>query len=302
MITIIDGNNYLHRAYHVHRHLQTSSGLPTGGIFGFLQYIYKFFDSRKDNEYFMIAWDSYAKRKKDHDSDYKANRLQSPISSQQKALLELISYLGIQQFRVKGEEADDVISTLAHEARKSRHKVTILSSDHDFDQLISKHVQIIAPLGKNKYRYKDLEYVKDKYQGLSGWQLGEVMKIMGDSGDNVKGVKGIAEKTACRLIRANGSVRKILANIQNAKMYNGKNVMVPITKRLASLIEQYRERLYINDELVVLKKDLPIDFTIKEALDPKWDDFMLALKTMECNSIIKKIDNWTRVIKYEPVI
>ena len=219
MIIIIDGNHLASRCYFSIDELKTSNGQNVNCIFGFLSSLrFTIRRFKKDADNFFIAWDSRGKKKR-HEiyPEYKAGRKKIPddFYEQLKILKETVGFLGVSQFRFKSTEADDIIGSLAVKIRKHGQRVLIISGDHDFVQLVSPHVTVLCPkMGMSKEKWKDYDYVVTNY-GLKPNQITELMSLTGDPSDNIPGVPKVGEKTAAKLIQANGSLDNIIKNVDD---------------------------------------------------------------------------------------
>ena len=257
----------------------------SGIIFILLRKTISFFKKRYPNEYFIFVWDQKATRKKNLYPDYKSKRLTQDDSLRRQKICfqEALNILDIQHVRVIGEEADDVIASLAVKARKQGHKVCIYSQDHDFEQLVSKHITLKFESGKTKF-VKDFAFVCEKY-GIEPSMLGEVMQLTGDSGDDVPGVIGVGDKTGVNLIKANGSIRNILRDVENAKTFNKKGSLVKISSKLANNIEEARDQILLNKQLVVLNTSIPVP-DIQTKIKPDWLKFYMFLYHYNIQSLM----------------
>jgi len=310
MITLIDTHNILHRLHHVpslkalnvnfNRYDENGEPLeeiPSGTFYGFLNILSSLFHRRLQNEYFFFVFDDKPTRKKQLFPDYKANRVSqnSSFYCQKKCIKELLNILDIQHTQVQGEEADDVIASLAIRARLQGHKVVIYSQDHDFEQMITNHVNLRFESGKIKI-LKDIQWVIKEY-GVHPSILAECMQLTGDMGDNVPGANKIGIKTAISLIKANGSLRKLLRDGQNAKMYNRKGELTTITKSLAKNIDDAREQILLNKELVVLNTTIPVDDEFKTVMNPNLNQFARMVEHYQIDN--KNLTKWMYQFNYK---
>jgi len=317
LITIIDGHNLINRHHFAINYLHTSEGLPIGGLFGCIQSILKLFKERTHDEYFVFVWDSSPQKKKKVFSEYKGSRVANlDVHFQKDEVKKVLLALDIQQFEINGEEADDVIATIAKKGRKFGHKIRIYSQDHDFNQLIRNNIEVYFPKPGNTY-VKDVAWVKENL-GIHPSQLADVMRLTGDPGDDVGladvmkhigdldkdekfvafGSSKDANSTAVKLIKANGNIQNIFKNVQEAKTFNRKGELVTITKNLASKLEKAYRAIQMMDDLVVLSGNVDMDFSLKTKIKPNWDKFEEILQMYEFQSMQKKIMQWKRVVNY----
>lgn len=310
MITIIDTHNILHRLHHtpslqalnVNYNRYDEDGvlleeIPSGTFYGFLNILSSLFKRRLPNEYFIFVFDDRATRKISLFPEYKANRIvkSDSLKQQKRCIKELLNILDIQHIQIQGEEADDVIASLAYKARLKGHKVVIYSQDHDFEQIISKHITLRFESGKTKFS-KDIDWVIDQY-GVHPSVLSECMQLTGDMGDNVPGVPKVGMITAINLIKANGSIRKLLRDGQNAKMFNRKGEVTTISKKLAQNIEDARDQILLNKELVVLNTSIPVDDDFKKTMNVNIKQFIKMIDHYQIDK--KNVEKWIFQFNYK---
>jgi len=210
---LIDGSNQMYRAYHAIRGLTGPDGRSTNAVYGFVTMLRKLIADHNPQciaAAFDLRGPTFRSELRD---DYKANRAPMPSD-----LAEQIGYvhqaceaLGVQVLTFAGFEADDVIGTLAMRAVADGRPVAIVTGDKDFFQLVddASNVRVFNP--RDEGAWYDAEGVKTKF-GVSPEQVVDVLALMGDSIDNIKGVPGIGEKGARELISTHGSLDALLAN------------------------------------------------------------------------------------------
>ena len=188
---ILDASSYVFRAYHAIGLLTNSKGFPTNAIFGFINMFNRFIQD-VNPEYFVAVFDSGGKsfRNEIYD-DYKANRGEAPedIALQFPKIIEYLKLRGICVMSRENFEADDIIGSLSKKFQ-SKNKITIISGDKDFTQLINKKTIMLDTM-KNKIT--DDKEVLSKY-GLKPEQMIDYFSLVGDSIDNIPGVRGIGPK------------------------------------------------------------------------------------------------------------
>jgi len=268
MITLIDSNNILHRLHHTqalqklnvyYNEHDNNEIIHSGVFYGFLNVLNSLFSKRLPNEYFVFVWDDKAHKKIKIFPSYKSNRIKDEsLIAQKECIKQLLNVLDIKQVQIQGEEADDVIATLAVQARRIGHKVIIYSQDHDFEQIISSSIFLKSVSGTRGQIIKDVDWVLTN-RGCHPTLLADAMQIAGDGSDNVPGANGIGIITAINLVKANQSLRVILRDIRNSKMYNRKNELVKISSLLAQKIEDAREQIVLNKNLVVLNTRVDVN-------------------------------------------
>jgi len=212
---IFDVSNIFYRAFYGNEALCTSYGLPTQGLYGFVRTVSSVIrEHRPDHVAFVMEGEGESPRKA-IEPLYKANRSAPPedLVTQKKMLPELMYVMGYPTFSYPGFEADDTIATLANEAVKSLFDVVIVSADKDFNQIICPGIKKLDPA---KNAIIDEQEVVLRY-GISPAQFLDYLSIVGDTSDNIKGVKGIGEKGAMELIKMYGSLDGIYRNLNFIK-------------------------------------------------------------------------------------
>ena len=271
---ILDASSYVFRAYHAIGLLTNSKGFPTNAIFGFINMFNKFIMESKP-EYFVAVFDSGGKsfRNEIYD-DYKANRGEAPedISLQFPKIIEYLKLRGICVMSQENFEADDIIGSLSKKFQ-AKNKITIISGDKDFTQLINKKTIMLDTM---KNRVTDDKEVLSKY-GLKPEQMIDYFSLVGDSIDNIPGVRGIGPKTAQSLI----DKFKTLDNLY-------KNIKKIDKERIKNLLEENKELAYISKELVTINTNLEItddfnQFKISSSNNQQLNNFF---KELEFDSMI----------------
>ena len=205
MLTLIDGNSLLFRAYYgVHSRLTRADGTPTGAVYGFFNMILPILSAAKPTDMFVCVFDaSRITFRQDIYPEYKMNRTQTPEDLITQGLLvrEGLSAIGMPVLCVPGVEADDVIATLARNHCNTADATRIITSDKDLMQLVSNCVYLYDGM-KNREIHEP--GVLEKF-GVAPHQVTDVQSLMGDSSDNVPGVPGIGPKKAAELINEFGS-------------------------------------------------------------------------------------------------
>ncbi|APR98845.1 DNA polymerase I [Wolbachia endosymbiont of Folsomia candida] len=276
--TIIDGYGFLFRAYYVLPHLITTTGVPIGGVYGFLNMVLKYI---AHSDYLIIAFDS-GKKNFRHDlySEYKANRVSPPedLTPQFAILREAVEAFNMSYEEVEGYEADDIIATLAAKYGNTQDfKVVVVSSDKDLFQLLNHNVLIFDPI---KNIYIDEKRVVEKF-GVNSSKLLDLLSLTGDASDNIPGVPGIGPKTAAKLLDEFGSLDDILKNVDKIAQ-----------TRIRNILTEHREKALISRELVSLceKVDFQHDIEEYKVHTPNMEKLLSFLKKYEFNSLIGKVE------------
>ncbi|UCC39402.1 MAG: DNA polymerase I [Candidatus Aminicenantes bacterium] len=274
---LIDGNSLLYRSYYAIQRLSTSQGFPTNAIYGFVSMLKKFKDQEKP-AYLGIVFDVKGPTIR-HKAfkDYKAHRKPMPedLVVQVPVLKKIISAFNIPCFEFENYEADDVLGSLATQARARKIHSVIVTNDKDLFQLVDESIAVFNLV---KDIYIDEEKVKE-YFGVRASQVTDVLALWGDPTDNVPGVPGIGEKTSKALINQFGSLQNLLRNL--SKIEN---------PRLREKIEQNLDQLKLSNELVTIKKDLDIKFNLDDfsVSDPNYEELSKLFQELEFSSLLSE--------------
>ncbi len=249
-VTIIDTFGFFFRSFYaLPQHLKNKDGFPTGLLTGFTNFIATL-QKEHDSDYIIFAIDTKGDTfRNEIDPNYKANRSAPPpeLTMQLPIAIEWIDKMGYKTLGMSGFEADDMIATVTKLAKEKGYKVRVVSHDKDLYQLIEDGKVTIVDAIKRKS--VDEKACFDKY-GVTPTQFIDYQSILGDSADNVPGVKGIGKVGAEKLLKEYGDLDNIYAHVQEVKGANQK-------KLLAS-----KSQAYMSKELVTLKQDVfdSIDF------------------------------------------
>lgn len=247
MLTLIDGNSILFRAYYgVHSRLTRADGTPTGAVYGFFNMVLPILASASANDSFVCVFDaSRISFRQDIYPAYKANRTETPadLISQSYLVREGVAAMGIPVLCIPGVEADDVIATLARENCTSIDATRIITSDKDLMQLVSDCVFLYDGMKQREIRTPQ---VVEKF-GVTPDRVIDVQSLMGDSSDNVPGVPGVGPKKAAELINQFGSLDGLYEHLDDVK-----------NERTRNLLRDNRDSAYISRQLVTLKTDVDL--------------------------------------------
>ena len=218
-LLVIDGNSIANRAFFGIKLLTNKDGRYTNAIYGFLTILLAMLKECQPDEV-AVAFDLKAPtfRHKMYDG-YKANRHGMPdeLAQQMPVLKELLADLGYRQVAAEGWEADDILGTLAAACAARRDDCFLATGDRDSLQLVSESTTVLLAstvMGKSKTLRMDPDAIAEKY-GVSPRQLIDVKSLMGDTSDNIPGVKGIGEKTALALVQKFGGLDGVYEHIED---------------------------------------------------------------------------------------
>ncbi len=288
MLTLIDGNSLLFRAYYgVHSRLTRADGTPTGAVYGFFNMILPILSAAKPKDMFVCVFDaSRITFRQDIYPEYKMNRTQTPEDLITQGLLvrEGLSAIGMPVLCVPGVEADDVIATLARNHCNTADATRIITSDKDLMQLVSNCVHLYDGM-KNREIHEP--GVLEKF-GVAPHQVTDVQSLMGDSSDNVPGVPGIGPKKAAELINEFGNLDNLYANLDNVK-----------NERIRNLLRDNRDMAYISKQLVTLKDDVDLtDLEIKPFVFNTPSALEFTRNKVESKSLTDKIEKLFPIEKF----
>ena len=285
---LIDGSGYIFRAYYALPPLsRKSDGLPTGAVNGFCSMLFKLLEEARSDEsehkptHFAVIFDSAKKNfRNDIYKDYKANRSDAPedLIPQFEYIRKSVQAFNLPSIELLNYEADDLIATYSKKIVEAGGKVTIISSDKDLMQLVSKKVRLYDPMKSKVLGEKE---VFEKF-GVKPDQVIDVQSLAGDSSDNVPGVPGIGIKTASELINKYKNLDTLLKKADE----------IPQKKRKETLL-QNKDKAILSKKLVTLKNDVPIkdslnSFILKDVEKERLFDF---LREMEFNRILSQAIN-----------
>jgi len=282
---LIDGSAFIFRAYHALPPLtRKSDGLPIGAVSGFCNMLQRYVENNSGADaatHVAVIFDkgSHTFRNDMYDL-YKANREAMPedLRPQIPLTRAATEAFNIACKELEGFEADDIIATLACQAREAGGRVTIVSSDKDLMQLVGDGVEMLDPM---KNRRIDREGVIEKF-GVGPEHVVDVQALAGDSVDNVPGAPGIGIKTAALLINEFGSLEALLDRAEEIKQPKRREVL-----------QQHRAQIELSKRLVQLDCDMVLDFTLDdlEIRDPDPDKLLAFLAEMEFRTLTKRISD-----------
>lgn len=259
---IIDGNSLLFRAFFATFNpnvplMRSKDGTPTNAIFAFSNMLSRIISGFKGDENLLVVFDTGKKtfRHKELDT-YKANRkpVNPELIEQMPIARELLKAMGIFTYELEGFEGDDIAGSAAKLAGKNGYDVTIYTSDKDFLQLIDKKIHInMIKRGLSDVKFMDEEELYKDYELLPS-QIPDFKGLMGDPSDNLKGIPGIGQKTAVKLIKEYGSLENIIENADK------------LSTKLNNAIKENEESGRLCKHLAMIKVDLDLPFSLEDTL------------------------------------
>ncbi|WP_414502745.1 DNA polymerase I [Zymobacter sp. IVIA_5232.4 C2] len=288
-IVLVDGSAYLYRAFHALPPLTTSDNRPTGAIRGVVSMLRSLINSWPDSP-MAVVFDAKGKTFRDELFDqYKAHRPPMPddLRAQIEPLHACVRALGLPLLCVEGVEADDVIGTLADQARDEGRQVIISTGDKDMAQLVNSHVTLVNTMTNETL---DIDGVTEKF-GLPPERIIDFLALMGDSVDNIPGVPGVGKKTALALLTGiEGGLDAIYQDLEavTALSFRGAKSM---PKKLA----EHREQAFLSYQLATIKTDcqLPVSLCDLTLPAPDADALHQLFADLEFKGWLKELDNGT---------
>ena len=255
-VILVDGNNLMFRSYYATAYtgniMRNSKGFPTNALYGFVNMINKIINEEKPS-YIAVAFDIGKNFRKEKYDFYKEGRSATPddLIKQMPVAREILNAMGIKYLELAPYEADDIIGTLAKMADLDpEYDATIISSDRDLLQLISKVVDVKL-LKQTCYIKYNPETFKNDY-GIEPIKIIDLKALAGDSSDNIPGVKGIGDKTALKLLQEYGSLEAIYENIDNIK-----------GKTQEKLLND-KDNAFMSKDIATIYRDVPLNISFED--------------------------------------
>ncbi|HEX6295816.1 MAG TPA: DNA polymerase I [Burkholderiales bacterium] len=249
-LLLVDGSSYLYRAFHALPELRNAKGEPTGAIYGVLNMLRKLGTDYKAQARACV-FDAKGKTFRDEAyPQYKATRTAMPddLSAQAEPLRRAVEDIGWPVLVVDGVEADDVIATLAEQAKARGWRTVISTGDKDLTQLVDAHTLWVNTMSNEKL---DVEGVRQKF-GVPPERIVDYLALIGDQIDNIPGVDKVGPKTACKWIVQFGSLEGVLAHANEISGLVGENL-----RKALDWLPRARE-------LLTVKRDVPLEVQLDD--------------------------------------
>ena len=283
---LLDGAAMAYRAHFafIKNPRKTSKGFDTSAVYGFVDTLLMILRKQKP-DYFAVVFDSKEPtfRHKMY-KEYKANREEMPedLANGFPYIFKMVKALNLPLLVKPGFEADDLIGTMVHRAKKEKIESVIVSGDKDFMQLIGPDVKMFKPKWPNDWSMADEKDVMEKF-GVKPDQVIDVLALMGDASDNVPGVPGIGEKTATTLIQEYGTMENLFKNVEKIEK-----------PKLKESLLKNRAMADLSKQLVTIDCDSPIPDNPKDLVLGKPD--MKALhelcQELEFNRMMSRVEEY----------
>lgn len=278
-VYIIDGSSFLYRAYYAIKPLQTSKGISVQAVYGFCRMIKKLIKDF-NIEHLVVVWDSKGKNIR-HEifPEYKANRQSAPndLFEQKDLIIQFLHDLKIQQVAQTGIEADDLIYALAKKFDGISSDIVIVSGDKDLGQIVNQNIRLFDPFKNTFINQQELE---EKY-GFPLHKLPFYFAILGDSSDNIPGVKGIGTKGATDLVTTFESLDDLYKNIEKIEK-----------RRTQDLLIEQKENAYLSMQLFTLQNyPIQLDIADTKINNENWQYTIPLLQSLEFTSLVTEISS-----------
>ena len=283
-IILVDGNNLIFRSYYATAAtgnlMVNSKNYPTNALYGFTNMINKIIEEEKPT-FMAVAYDIGKNFRHDKYKEYKAGRSATPneLIIQLNKSKELLDAMGIKHIELENYEADDIIGTLSKMALDDKDFIaTIVSSDKDLLQLINEEVEVKLLKSKDYIRYTKEKFIKD--YGIDPIKMIDLKALMGDSSDNVPGVKGIGEKTALKLLQQYNSLEGIYNSIDTIKGATHDKLI------------NDKDTAFFCKDICTICLNAPIKENLTDCkyLGPNNNKLIEIYKELEFYSLLKKMD------------
>ncbi len=277
---LIDGTAQIFRAFYAVQTLSKKDGTPTNAIFGFIKMLLKLIQNESPH-YLGVCFDPPgATFRHEMYAQYKAHRPAPPeeLIQQIAPIKEFVRLMNIPVYEVSGYEADDALATLAKKAEQRGMKVVIVTSDKDLLQLVTENVFTMSERMGHKKIYTP-EAVQEKY-GIMPSQIRDFLGMVGDSSDNIPGIKGIGPKTAGSLLTEFGSLEAILEHPEAVK-----------SKKQQERLRNDKEIALQSKDLATVRLDVPLELNVDELqlATPDYENLRTFFHDFEFYSLIRDV-------------
>lgn len=281
---LLDAYALIYRAHYAffNRPMMNASGLNTSPIFGFTRALLEIL--KKENPtHLAVAFDlGRVTFRTELFPAYKANRDETPedIRKATPVIKDILRAMNIPILETEGFEADDIIGTVAHRAEQHGFTTFMVTPDKDYGQLVTDNIRMYKPKkGDNDIEILGPKEICERYGIAEPKQLIDILALWGDASDNIPGVPGVGEKTACKLIGEWGSVENLLANADKLKGKQKENVI------------NNQEQLKLSKKLATIVLDVPVEFDEGKLVleEPNNEQLVELFTELEFTSIIKEM-------------
>ncbi|GAC1542342.1 MAG: DNA polymerase I [Candidatus Velthaea sp.] len=282
-LMLIDTYGLVYRAFFALPMLTTVGGMPINAAYGFTMMLTKIIADEKPTHVIAAFDKGRPKARIALYPEYKAQREETPddLRSQFALVRRILATYDIPIVEIDGEEADDVIATLAAQAEIAQQRVSVVTGDLDLLQIVDDRTTVLTTRrGITDMGRYDIAAVRERFD-LSPRQLPDYRGLKGDPSDNLPGIPGVGEKTAIKLIKAAGSLDALLADPKLAG-----------TPKLENLVREYGEQARVCRDVSVIGRDLPvsIDWDASAYTPPSSDALYKLYRDLEFKSLLNKLE------------
>lgn len=284
LLLALDGNSIVNRAFYGVKPLTTRDGMYTNAIYGFLNILQKLLDETKPDA-LCVTFDKKAPTFRHQAYEgYKGTRKPMPeeLSMQMPVLRQVLEAMRIPYYELDGWEADDLLGTISRRCEAAGWDCAIATGDKDSLQLITDHTTIklvTSRMGQTSWKDMTPDAFREQY-GFDPIHMIDLKGLMGDSSDNIPGIKGVGEKTAMGLIQTYGSIEQLYANFDSTE----------IKGALRTKLDAGREMAKMSYDLATIHCDAPIEFKPEDALrqEPDREKLYSLFLKLEFTKLIER--------------
>ena len=283
ILYLIDGHAVAYRQFYAlpENAFSTQNGEVTNAVYGFTRILIDILLEKRP-KYLAVAFDSGLSGRDEYYAEYKATRDAAPasLSAQIARIKDVLAAFNVPVLEIDGYEADDIIGTISKQAEEQGLDVHIITGDRDMLQLLTEHTRVELPAFKKKPDVVyDIPKFIDKYT-IHPRQLVDLKALMGDSSDNIPGIKGIGEKTGTKLLMAYDTLDGIYENIDAIKGSQHKKLV------------SGRDQAYLSQRLARIIRDLPLDLQIDQCVTQDFDfnEVEAVFRELEFRSLYDRLE------------
>jgi len=278
-MVLVDGSASLYRAFHALPPLTTSAGVPTHAVLGFTTMLLKLL-REEEPQALAIVFDGPGPTTRHREFPaYKAHRPPMPegLVGQIPLVHRVLDAMRVPVLMVPGEEADDILGTVAFRAAAQSYRVRLVTGDKDLLQLVGERILVRDPLGP---RTTGPAEVEGRY-GVGPAQVPDLLALMGDSSDNIPGVPGVGEKTARDLLRRFGSLEEVLARAAEIER-----------PKLRQALLAHADQARLSKRLATIRTDLPVPWAIEDLArrEPNTAALLAVFRELEFTRLVQQFE------------
>lgn len=292
-IIMVDGNNLLFRSYYATAYtgnlMKNSKGFPTNALYGFTNMINKIINEENPT-YMIVAFDKGKTFRHEKYTEYKGGRNATPdeLKMQFPVAKELLTHMGIKYYEIDNYEADDIIGTFSNYCeQEDEYEGLIISSDKDLLQLVTNDVEIKLLKQKDYIRYNKDSFYSE--YGINPIRIIDLKALMGDSSDNIPGVKGIGEKTALKLLQDYNTLDGIYEHLEE------------LSPKLKEKLLTDKDNAYMSYDLATIVRNVPMEIELSDIKLQEKDENSLRniYEELEFYSFLKQMKQPIKEEKFE---